>query len=181
MKRRAAVLVAALLLASTAAAAAPPEPQGYRGEPYRAPVPATLAGATVLDIAGLADWQAQGALLIDVMPLIRKPEGLPEGTLWRQPAHYTIPGAVWLPDTGYERLAPQEEAAFYVALDRLTGGDMAAPLVFFCKADCWMSWNAAKRAVLRGHGRVGWLPEGADAWLAEGNGLVPAVPPAPPP
>lgn len=171
------VVLAALLLASTAAAA-PPEPHGYRGEPYRAPVPATLAGASVVGIADLPGWQARGAVLIDVMPQVRKPENLPEGTLWRQPPHYTIPGAVWLPGTGYERLAPQDEAAFYAALDRLTGGDMAAPVVVFCMADCWMSWNAARRAVLRGHTQVAWFPDGTDAWLAEGNDLVPAVPPS---
>ena len=32
-------------------------------------------------------------------------------------------------------------------------------------------------AVLRGHTRVGWFPEGTDAWLAEGEDLVPAMPP----
>lgn len=167
----------ALLMLAASAAAAPPEPQGFHGEPYRSPVPATLAGATVLDLAGVRAWQAQGAVLIDVMPQVRKPANLPPGTLWRQPSHYTIPGAVWLPDTGYDRLTPQDEAAFYGALDRLTGGDRDAPLIFFCKADCWMSWNAAKRAVLRGHTRVGWFPEGSDAWLAEGEDLVRAVAP----
>ena len=172
-------LVAGLALAMLTgpAMSAPPEPQGYRGEPYRAPVPATLTGATVLDLGRLEDWRNRGAVLIDVMPQVRKPDSLPEGTLWRQPAHYTIPGAVWLPDTGYDRLAPQVEAAFFASLDRLTQGDRTAPLVFFCKADCWMSWNAAKRAVRRGHARVGWFPDGADAWLAEGGDLVAATPP----
>lgn len=175
MKRGAALAV--LLLAGATAAAPPPEPQGYHGEPYRAPVPATLTGATVLDPAGLEEWRARGAVLIDVMPQVRKPGNLPEGTLWRQPSHYTIPGAVWLPDTGYEALAPPDEAAFFAALDRLTRGDKAAPLVFFCKADCWMSWNAAKRAVLGGYTRVAWFPGGTDAWLAEGEDLVPATAP----
>ena len=55
-------------------------------------------------------------------------------------------------------------------------GDRAAALVFFCKADCWMSWNAARRAVALGYGRVGWFPGGTDAWAAEGRALVPAVP-----
>lgn len=171
-------IVAALVLGMLAspASAAPPEPPGFRGEPYRAEVPDSLAGATVLDLAGVQAWRIQGAVLIDVMPQVRKPDGLPADTLWRQPVHSTIPGAVWLPDTGYDRLAPQDETAFGAALDRLSGGDRTAPLVFFCKADCWMSWNAAKRAVLRGHSRVGWFPEGTDGWLAGGGELVPAVP-----
>ncbi|HRO13492.1 MAG TPA: PQQ-dependent catabolism-associated CXXCW motif protein [Paracoccus sp. (in: a-proteobacteria)] len=153
--------------------------QPYHGEPYRAPVPDTLAGATVLDAAGTADWQARGAVLIDVLPQIRKPEGLPPGTIWRPPGHDTLAGAVWLPGTGYDRLAPADEAGFAAALDRLARGDKAAPLVFFCKADCWMSWNAAKRALSFGHTQVGWFPGGTDDWLAEGRDMEPAVPPQP--
>ena len=174
MNRLAAALAMLLLAAAAAVAAPPPEPQGYRGEPYRAPVPETLAGATVLDLAGTEAWRARGAVLIDVLPEVRRPENLPEGTLWRAPAHRTIPGAVWLPGTGYDVLAPRDEAAFFAALDRLTQGDRTAPLVFFCKTDCWMSWNAAKRAVARGHSQVGWFPGGVDDWQAEGRELVPA-------
>lgn len=167
----------ALLLAAAAAhATPPPEPHGFRGEPYDAPVPATLAGATVLDSEAAAGWQADGATLIDVMPQIRRPNGLPAGTLWRDPGHDTIPGAVWLPGAGYERLAPQAESAFYAALDRLTGNNRAAPLVFFCKSDCWMSWNAARRAILRGHSRVGWFPGGTDDWMAFHGTSEPAQP-----
>ncbi|QJD16842.1 rhodanese-like domain-containing protein [Paracoccus sanguinis] len=178
MIRRAAALACLLAGLGAAAAADPavPEPQGYRGEPYRAPVPDTLAGATVLDAAGTADWQAQGAVLIDVLPATRRPAGLPAGTLWRAPVHETLPGAVWLADTGYDRLAPEVERGFVAALERLSHGDRGAALVFFCKADCWMSWNAARRAVALGYGRVGWFPGGTDAWAAEGRALVPAVP-----
>ncbi len=179
MRRGVAVL--ALMLAAAAApvadapAAFPAEPPGFRGAPYNAPVPATLSGGTVLDAVATARWQAGGAVLIDVLPQRRRPEGLPPGTLWRAPVHETIPGAVWLPDTGYDRLAPQVEAGFDAALDRLTGGDRAVALVFFCKADCWMSWNAARRAILRGHTRVGWFPGGTDDWAAAGRPLQPAT------
>lgn len=174
--RSVAWLVAAMLLAAPAGAQTVPEPPDYRGEPYRAPVPATLAGATVLDAAGTAQWQARGAVLIDVLPVVRRPAGLPAGTVWRQPPHESIPGAVWLPDTGYDRLAPQVEAAFAAALGRLSGGRPDAPLVFFCKADCWMSWNAAKRAVALGYTAVGWFPGGVEAWQAAGGTLAPARP-----
>lgn len=78
-------LVVGLALATlvSPALSAPPEPPGFHGEPYRSPVPETLAGATVLDFAGMQDWRARGAVLIDVMPQVRKPADLPEGTLWR--------------------------------------------------------------------------------------------------
>lgn len=172
-------MIVAAALALLLAAVAPAESDGFHGEPYRSPVPANLSGGTVLDVATVDEWQAAGAVLIDVLPQVRRPEGLPEGTLWRPPRHDTIPGAVWLPDTGYDRLPPQVEAAFGAALDNLTGGDRAAPLVFFCKADCWMSWNAARRAILRGHSRVGWFPGGTDDWAAAGRTLEPAEPALP--
>ncbi|MEL0029015.1 MAG: rhodanese-like domain-containing protein, partial [Perlucidibaca sp.] len=53
-------------------------------------------------------------------------------------------------------------------LERATGGDRARPLVIFCQAGCWMSWNAAKRALAHGYQQVLWLPEGMDGWIGEG-------------
>ena len=40
-------------------------------------------------------------------------------------------------------------------------------LLFFCLADCWMSWNAAKRAQEYGYTSVLWYPEGTDGWRFE--------------
>ena len=60
-------------------------------------------------------------------------------------------------------------------LERLTGGDKAAPVVFYCDPSCWMSWNAAKRAVTElGYTRVYWYPEGAQGWKEAGQPLVAA-------
>ena len=46
----------------------------------------------------------------------------------------------------------------------LTGGDRSAPVVVFCKPDCWASWNAGKRLVRAGYTNVAWFPDGVDAW-----------------
>ncbi|WP_273699622.1 rhodanese-like domain-containing protein [Paracoccus sphaerophysae] len=174
---RAAALAFALASAGTAGAdPAVPEPQGYHGEPYLSPVPDTLSGATVMDAAAAARAQAEGAVLIDVLPQVRRPEGLPAGTLFRMPRHDTIPGAVWLPGVGYEALSAQDSARFSAALERISGGQADSPLVFFCKPDCWMSWNAARRAVTLGYRRVGWFPGGTDAWAATEGDLTPATP-----
>ena len=43
-------------------------------------------------------------------------------------------------------------------------GDKAALLVIYCLADCWMSWNAAKRALAYGYTNVAWYPDGTDGW-----------------
>ena len=77
----------ALMLLTSAPALAVDEPQGYRSAPYRAPVPATLAGAPALSIAQAAEFHAAGAVFVDVLPHERRPEGLPEGTIWRSPPH----------------------------------------------------------------------------------------------
>jgi PQQ-dependent catabolism-associated CXXCW motif protein len=36
--------------------------------------------------------------------------------------------------------------------------------VIYCLADCWMSWNAAKRALADGYANVAWYPDGTDGW-----------------
>jgi len=160
--------------ATTAPAATVPEPEGYRGPPYLAPVPATLAGAQVVTTPTAQILHSGGAVFIDVLPHARKPEGLPEDTLWLDTVHDSIPGAVWLPDTGYEALPPETEIFFR---DRLTAlADGTKPLVIFCKRDCWMSWNAAKRAVEWGLKPVIWYPDGVDGWAEASQPLEPATP-----
>lgn len=161
----------AWLLAAALTGAAPtvPEPAEYHGEPYRSAVPATLAGALVVDAAGAAEAQAHGAALIDVLPRTARPAGLPPGTLWRDPPHATIPGAIWLPGVGYDALPARDEQRLKATLAEVTKADKAGPVLFFCKADCWMSWNAARRAVALGYTGVLWFPGGTDDWAAAGK------------
>lgn len=158
-------LAALALIASTALADPVPEPADYRMEDFRAPVPETLAGAEVLSTeAAHALWQSGEALWIDVLPKPPKPANLPKGTLWIDRKRPSIPGAHWLPNVGYGRLNPEMDGYFRDNLARLA----EAPdrhVVFFCLDDCWMSWNAARRAMLDyGYNRVAWYPEGTDGW-----------------
>ena len=172
-----ALLIALPLAAPAQDAAPPPEPGDYRGEPYNAPVPATLAGAQVIDGDGAIALHQAGAVFIDVYPRVKQPEGLPEGTIWRAPRHDTIPGAIWLWDTGYQNLHPTEQARLTNGLAAATGGDKSSPVVIFCRADCWMSWNAARRAVAEGYAAVSWFPGGIDDWMSVGgDDLVKAEP-----
>jgi PQQ-dependent catabolism-associated CXXCW motif protein len=162
--------VAFLAVAPAASAAEPvPEPAGYRTEEYRAPVPATLAGATVLSTDEAETlWREKRAIFIDVLPSPPKPD-LPEGTVWREKPHLDIPGSIWLADVGFGALAPEMEQWYRDSLEALTKGDSDHPMVLYCRADCWMSWNAAKRAVQWGYGDVSWYPGGIESW--EGAGL----------
>jgi PQQ-dependent catabolism-associated CXXCW motif protein len=165
------------LFASLAFAASPvEEPAGYRMDDYRAPLPATLAGARVVS-TGEAEalWRAGMALFIDVLPRAPKPD-LPEGTYWREPPHADIPGSFWLADVGYGGLSEAMERWYRDSLARLTEGDTARPLVIYCQAECWMSWNAAKRAVEWGYANVMWYPGGVDDWDAAGLPLEERMP-----
>lgn len=172
-----ATLAFALLVGGTAVPVhagddAPPEPDGYRMEHYRGPTPATLAGARVLsDDEALALWRDGKAVFIDVLPRPRKPAGLAAGTPWRVPPRHGIPGSTWLPNVGYGALSPGVDAYYRRNLERLTGGDRATPLVLFCLAQCWMSWNAAKRALAYGYTDVSWYPDGTDGWAFAGGPL----------
>lgn len=173
------LVVLAAMLALPAAAETVPEPDGFRSAPYRAPVPATLRGAQVIDTATAQALHAAGVPFLDAMPRTRKPEGLPAGTIWREPPHDTIPGAIWVWDTGYDRISPPEMGRLDRGLWLATRGDHAAPVVIFCKRDCWMSWNAAKRAVRAGYTGVRWYPDGTDGWAEGGGTLIRAVPAVP--
>lgn len=148
--------------------AAVAEPASYRMDDYQAPVPAGLTGARTVDVAGLQALLAKSdALLVDVMPTQRKPEKLPEGSIWRDPKRETIAGALWLANMGYGKLPDSEEAAFKAALLQ-RAGSLDRPIVVFCEPDCWMSWNAAKRALSYGFRNVVWFPGGATAWRNAG-------------
>jgi PQQ-dependent catabolism-associated CXXCW motif protein len=155
------------------------EPADYRMNDYRSPVPKTLKGARVVNSEEAAQLvKIGGALLIDVYPQAPKPPGLPANAIWRTPKHNSIKGAVWLPNVGYGKLAAGPETYFKSNLERLTRGAKDKALVFFCLRDCWMSWNAAKRALSWGYTNVIWFPDGADGWQDLGNELVGVTPEA---
>jgi PQQ-dependent catabolism-associated CXXCW motif protein len=153
------------------------EPSDYRTDNYRAPVPASLAGARVLTTAEAeAIWRARGGVFIDVLPRAPKPKNLPAGTVWRDKPRFNIPGSIWLPDAGYGRLSPATEDYFKRGLVRASEGNTSTLLVMYCLTECWMSWNAAKRALSYGYPNVAWYPEGTDGWDHELLPLVEAQP-----
>jgi len=155
--------------ASAISSATVPEPPGYRFEDYRAPTPATIAGGTAVSTADLQALLKTGnPILIDVLPNPRRPDNLPAGTLWLPKERKNIPGSVWLPEVGRGALNPDVESYFRSNLARLASGDRGRRLVFYCLATCWMSWNAAKRAISYGYQAVYWYRDGTDGWSAAG-------------
>ena len=52
----------------------------------------------------------------------------------------------------------------------MTAGNLATPLVFYClSTECWMSYNAALRAINMGFTNVLWYRGGIEAWKAAGQ------------
>jgi PQQ-dependent catabolism-associated CXXCW motif protein len=178
--RTLALSAAFFLCVVTLTGAAPAEPEGgvpepgdYRTNDYRSPVPKTLAGARVVSTDEVEDlWRKKAAVFIDVFPRAPKPPNLPAGTVWRDPTHQSIEGGHWLPNVGYGVLTPEFETYFKTRLAQLTSNDLAKPVLFYCLKDCWMSWNAAKRALAWGYKTVLWFPQGTDAWQENGFDLV---------
>lgn len=170
-------LVLAVLTAGGAGIAADSAaPDGYRMDLYRAPTPDSVPGGARVDTAGL-QWLLAGPdrpVLIDVMAaaIARQP-----APVWLVPEpRMSLPGSTWLPNVGYGELAAETEAYFRHHLERLTGGDHARAIVFYCIADCWMSWNAVRRAASWGYTAIYWYPGGTDDWREAGLALAPACP-----
>ncbi len=150
------------------------DPQtGLRMERYRAPVPEDVPGGTTLDTRQLALMQEQGtAVLIDVHPPVGLGPDPLDGHWVTSEIRLSIPGAIWLPEVGFGTLNAEAEDYFKRNIARLTQGNQDTPLVFFCNADCWQSWNAARRAILWGYGAVHWYPLGVDGWMENGWDLT---------
>jgi len=145
-----------------------PVPDGYRQDDYRAPVPDSVPGGKVLHLPAMRELLARGgAVLVDVLPAPRRPDAMRPGSPWLPQPHRTLPGALWWPDVGRGALPPDMEAWFAERLRAVTGCDPTRLVVFFCLNNCWMSWNAARRAAALGV-RAGWFPEGVDGWDAAG-------------
>ena len=179
MNRRAAALTICLVALAGEPAwsqSAPPEPSGYRMQDYRAATPATLAGARVVTTADAEKIWNSGAAFVDVLPRAPRPANLPAGTLWHEKPRMNIPGSIWLPDTGYGAIASTTENYLRAGLEHITQGDRSKWLVIYCLRDCWMSWNAAKRALTMGYRNVAWYPDGTDGWEEAGLPLQEAKP-----
>jgi len=159
------LLLLMLCLTPLARAQTVEAPGDYRLDDYHAPVPASVPGAEAIDTA-MAErlWRDGRTRFIDVLPAPRRPEGMRPEAIWKPLPHRDIPGSLWLPEVGRGAISPELDAKFREGLAAASGDDLAAPLVIYCRADCWMSWNAAKRASTYGYTRLYWYRDGTDGW-----------------
>lgn len=135
--------------------------EGYRLHHYRSPTPKHSEHAETLDTAALLTLlkMPQKPALLDVQPL-------PWSNVFIQKNERRhIPGSIWLPNVGMGELKDDWNEYFQEHLKRATNGDKGYPIVLYCRADCWMSWNALKRANEWGYTNLYWYRNGTDEWL----------------
>ncbi|MBA1378743.1 PQQ-dependent catabolism-associated CXXCW motif protein [Pseudomonas brassicacearum] len=148
-------------------------PQGYRITQYRSPTPAAAEGAQTLDTEALQHLlgQSPAPVLIDVY---RRP--WVQGRFIDTEPHANLPGSLWLANTGDGELDTTWQDYFTFHLSKATAGRLDQPLVFYCRSDCWLSWNAVKRAAAMGYKHLYWYRDGLDAWEAANLPLQAARP-----
>lgn len=85
------------------------------------------------------------------------------------PPHRSIPGSVWMHNGGLGDFDAAEEQRFLRTIALFTGTDRSRAIVFYCSsAECWLSYNAALRAIQAGYTSVLWFRGGIAAWQAAG-------------
>lgn len=146
---------------------------GMRILRYQAPLATDIpGGAQVADYDRLVALMDAGALLVDVYSLQNNRFDELDGSWDVRNPRKTIPGAIWLPETGRGALA--EGIGRYLEM-RLAEYGQSRPVVVFCNADCWMSWNAAQRVAALGYD-TWWWPLGIHGWTDRGGDLAPVAP-----
>ena len=170
--------------APSAASAAPTppasvieEPKDFWLGPVNAPTPRTLHGATVIRAADVATIvKDRRAVVVDVSNTPARPEKLAPQAVWLPPPHPVIPGSLWLAGAGAGTIDDETERLYKQRLAQATGNDLSHPLVVYCHERCWLSWNAAKRAIRYGYRNVYWFPDGIEGWKAAGFATATAPP-----
>lgn len=161
-------------------AATPPalfDAEGYRTARYRAPVDRSPSPAAQIKLAQVLRLKpGVDALFIDVLPAeggVRDPL---TGKWTLAVQHETIPGAAWHPEIGLGQPDAVLWQGLRDAVKKARAKRRGLPVVVFCRSDCWMSWNAARRLASEGFGSVYWFAEGIEGWHDSGRALVPARP-----
>jgi rhodanese-related sulfurtransferase len=128
--------------------------------PMHGPTPTHLPGGLVVTTGALAKLLQDRSASVLLFDVLGGAETLPNALRVRGFAE---------PGTFTDRLQQQ----LVQILQTQTGGRRDMPLVFYCAStQCWMSYNAALRAVNAGYTNVLWYRGGIEAWTAAGLPLA---------
>ena len=133
----------------------PPTKQLHAGAMH-GPTPASIPGGQVITTKGLVALVQGRQVPSVVFDVLGQGEALPNA----------VP-AVWLSQSGSFNDAVQQQAGQMFA--QQTRGRKDVALVFYCLSrECWMSYNAALRAIHAGYTNVLWYRGGIEAWKFAG-------------
>lgn len=140
-------------------------PSGLHDGALHGPTPNQLPGGQIITTQGLTALLRQKTLPVFVFDVLGGDTALPQAI-----------AAVWASQPGRFDDATQQRLA--QLLQQVTRGQVDAPLVFYCLGpDCWMSYNAAVRALRLGYRNVLWYRGGIEAWQRAGLSLARAAAP----
>ena len=149
--------------------------EGYRATHYRSPTPLEHEHAVLLvplELKLMLESQ-RPPVLIDVYR-----NSWIHGFFTLQEEHYNISGSIWLANCGDGLLSSEWEDYCRTGLIDATKNNFDYPVVFYCRSDCWLGWNAVKRAAYWGYTKLYWLRDGVDAWEQEGFPVEKSLPKA---
>jgi len=136
-----------------------PPQQDLHGAPFHGPTPNKIAGGQVITTKGLLPLLQQAGMQVLVFDVLGSSQALPRA----------LPLA-WAAQPGSFNDATQQQLA--QALKQAAQGRTDLPMVFYCGGpQCWMSYNAALRAIRLGYRNVLWYRGGVEAWQRAGQPL----------
>ena len=130
-----------------------------------APTPTQIPGGQLITTEGLIPlMQGAAGTPIVILDVLGSPQQLPRAF----PAVFAAQGG------NYNDATQQQLAQM---LMQLTNGNRQIPIVTYCQGPhCWMSYNAALRAIKLGYTNVLWYRGGLEAW-AQAMQLMSGMPP----
>ncbi|NOX93804.1 MAG: sulfurtransferase [Alphaproteobacteria bacterium] len=132
-----------------------PTSQLYSGAMH-GPTPTTIPGGLVITTEALWMTLQQNQNSIAIFDVLGGQQILP-GAIAAVPA--SAPGS----------FNDQTQQEFGQFLQQVTGGNKQTPVLFYCQSpQCWMSYNAALRAINMGYTQVLWYRGGIEAWQMAG-------------
>ena len=132
-----------------------PTQQLHAGQ-FHGPTPASIPGGQVITTKGLVELMRGGQAPVLVLDVLGGAEQI-QGAQYAVPA--SQPGA----------FNDQTQQQFGQYLQQATSGNKQYPIVTYClSTQCWMSYNAALRAINLGYTNVLWYRGGIEAWKQAG-------------
>jgi PQQ-dependent catabolism-associated CXXCW motif protein len=131
-------------------------PRSLHAGAMHGPTPNQIPGGQVITTKGLVPLLQSQQVRAYVFDVLGGPQQLPNAIAAVQASQ---PGS----------FNDNVQQQFGQMLQNVTRGNREAPLVFYCQGpQCWMSYNAALRAINLGYKNVLWYRGGIEAWQRAG-------------